>query len=85
MIDQVMDAKTEELLRRILDPSMEEHLDRVSRLNARTVLANGGALYQPDGYRNGDLLEGCNLVRAYLMDVARDLCIDLDKGRPRHE
>lgn len=71
----------EALIRELLDVPDNEHFDRVARINAPLVLANGGALYQSDGYRNGELLTGCNIVRAYLEDLARDYGVDIRRKR----
>lgn len=52
-------------------------IDRVRRVNAPLVLAQGGPLRLESGYSNPALLDGYNIVRNYLRDVARDHGIDL--------
>ena len=61
----------------ILNVPNAEHFDRVARINASIVRARGEAFYGPNGYRNPALLEGCNIVRAYLIGLARDNCVVL--------
>jgi hypothetical protein len=59
----------------ILNVPNDEHFDRVARINASLVLAQGEQLRGPDGYRNPKLLEGCNVVRSYLIRLALDHCV----------
>lgn len=54
------------------------HFDRVARINAPMVRARGEMLTMPDGYRNPSLLDGCNVVMAYLRDLAKDRGVILD-------
>lgn len=51
-------------------------MDRVKRANAARVIASGEPIRDRDGYLNPHLLDGYNVVRAYIADVARDLGID---------
>lgn len=64
----------EDLLKRLWN--FADMHDRVKRINAPMVLARGEELWQPDGYLNPSLGEGYNTVRAYLIDVAKDLGYD---------
>lgn len=73
------DAERKALVREILDVPIDEHLDRVARINARFVLASGEEFYGTDGYRNPKLLDGVNTVKAYLVMLALDYGVDLTK------
>lgn len=64
----------EDLLKRLWD--FDDMYDRVKRVNAPLVLASGEELWQPNGYLNPALSDGYNTVRAYLIDVAKDLGYD---------
>lgn len=56
----------------------DSHFDRVARINAPMVQARGERLTTADGYRNPSLSDGCNVVMAYLRDLAKDRGIILD-------
>lgn len=73
------DMTAAEFVRALLDHA--DMMDRVARINAGLVLASGEPMRDDRGYRHPRLLDGHNVVRAYLLDVARDLCIDVDPDR----
>ena len=73
------DREREAFIREILDQPTDQHFDRVRRMNACLVHAKGEPFRDGNGYYHPDLLEGCNVVRAYLEDLARDYGVDISR------
>lgn len=57
---------------------IDAHFDRVARVNLPIVISRIGSPLGEEGYRNSALLDGANIVMAYLRDLAEDQGINLE-------